>query len=240
MLQLNKYILGTTVLTFSLFGAACSGIDTANEEMFHENGNTINVNDQEELFNENVSNNAKKNGEDFGFVRQQKSPVQGQAISNKNMYRLDREKVADSISRMSVAIPNVDDCATLVTDEEVLISYKTDKKGKDERFNIADQVKKTALSVVPRWYHVYVTDDPNLMQNVENLAKMDSDSKNVNTSIDDTIDQMLKASPQGKNVSTGENANGEMMDEQYMGEDDVHQINKTNQKRIDKSETMTD
>jgi Sporulation lipoprotein YhcN/YlaJ (Spore_YhcN_YlaJ) len=240
VLQLNKYILGTTVLTFSLFGAACSGIDTANEEMFHDNGNTINVNDQEELFNENVSDNSKKNGEDFGYVRQQKSPVQGQAISNKNMYRLDREKVADSISRMSVAIPNVDDCATLVTDEEVLISYKTDKKGKDERFNVADQVKKTALSVVPRWYHVYVTDDPNLMQNVENLAKMDSDSKNVNTSIDDTIDLMLKASPQGKDVSTGENANGEMLDEQYMGEDDVHQINKTNQKRIDKSETLTD
>ncbi|XXM70481.1 YhcN/YlaJ family sporulation lipoprotein [Lysinibacillus sphaericus] len=240
MLQLNKYILGTTVLTFSLFGAACSGIDTANEEMFHDNGNTINVNDQEELYNENVSNNSKKNGEDFGYVRQQKSPVQGQAISNKNMYRLDREKVADSISRMSVAIPNVDDCATLVTDEEVLISYKTDKKGKDERFNVADQVKKTALSVVPRWYHVYVTDDPNLMQNVENLAKMDSDSKNVNTSIDDTIDLMLKASPQGRDVSTGENANGEMMDEQYMGEDDVHQINKTNQKRVDRSETMTD
>jgi hypothetical protein len=238
--QLNKYILGSTVLSFALFGSACNGIDKANEEMFHDNGNTINVNDQEELYNEDVSKNSKRNGEDFGFVRQQKSPVQGQAISNENMYRLDREKVADSISKMSVAIPNVDDCATLVTDEEVLVSYKTDKKDKDARFIVADQVKKTAMSVIPRWYHVYVTDDPNLMQNVENLSKMDSDSKNVNTAIDDTINLMLKASPQGKAIDAGENANGEMIDEKYMGEDDVHQINKDRQMRSDKSETMVD
>jgi hypothetical protein len=238
--QLNKYILGTTVLSFALFGAACNGIDKANEEMFHDNGNTINVNDQEELFNENVSKDSKRNGEDFGYVRQQKSPVQGQSISNENMYRLDREKVADSISKMSVAIPNVDDCATLITDEEVLISYKTDKKDKDARFNIADQVKKTAMSVIPRWYHVYVTDDPNLMQNVENLAKMDSDSKNVNNAIDDTINLILQASPQGKNIDAGENANGEMIDEKNMNEDDVHRINKERQKRTDNSETMMD
>ncbi|MCA1055541.1 YhcN/YlaJ family sporulation lipoprotein [Rossellomorea aquimaris] len=240
MFHLNKYILGTTVLSFALLGTACSGIDKANEEMFHDNGNTINVNDQEELYNENVSKDSMKNGEDFGYVRQQKSPIQGQTISNKNMYRLDREKVADSISKMSVAIPNVEDCATLVTDEEVLISYKTDKKDKDARFNVADQVKKTAMSVIPRWYHVYVTDDPNLMQNVENLAKMDSDSNNVNTAIDDTIDQMLKASPQGKDIDAGENANGEMIDEQYMGEDDVHQINKNRQKRNDTTGSMMD
>ncbi|WP_082892685.1 YhcN/YlaJ family sporulation lipoprotein [Rossellomorea aquimaris] len=240
MFKLNKLILGTTILSFSLIGAACNGIDTANEELFHDNGNTINVNDQEDLYN-NPSKDKTQRSEDFGYVRQQKSPIQGRTISNDNMYSINREQVADSISKMSVALPNVKDCSTLVTDEEVLVSYVTDKKDKDARFEVADQVKKTAMSVVPRWYHVYVTDDKNLMRNVENLAKMDSDSRNVNTAIDDTINLMLQASPQGRNIDAGENANGEMTDDKYeMQDDDVHKINKDRQKRQDKTGNMMD
>ncbi|BCB05482.1 putative lipoprotein YutC [Bacillus sp. KH172YL63] len=233
---MNKFILGSTVLSIALIGTACNGIDTANEEMYHDNGNTINVSDREDLYNEN--NWTKKGahrGESFGYVRQQKSPTGGQTISTKDMYSIDREQVADSISKMSVALPDVKDCSTLVTDEEVLVSYITDKKDKKGRYEVADQVKKTAMSVIPRWYHVYVTDDKSLMRNVENLAKMDSDSDNVNTAIDDTINLMLQDSPQGRNIDAGENANGEMTNE--MRDDDTHTINKSRQKRNDYTDT---
>ncbi|WP_173107429.1 YhcN/YlaJ family sporulation lipoprotein [Bacillus sp. KH172YL63] len=236
MFKLNKFILGSTVLSIALIGTACNGIDTANEEMYHDNGNTINVSDREDLYNEN--NWTKKGahrGESFGYVRQQKSPTGGQTISTKDMYSIDREQVADSISKMSVALPDVKDCSTLVTDEEVLVSYITDKKDKKGRYEVADQVKKTAMSVIPRWYHVYVTDDKSLMRNVENLAKMDSDSDNVNTAIDDTINLMLQDSPQGRNIDAGENANGEMTNE--MRDDDTHTINKSRQKRNDYTDT---
>ncbi|RBP05436.1 YhcN/YlaJ family sporulation lipoprotein [Rossellomorea aquimaris] len=239
---MNKFILGTTVLSIALIGTACDGIDTANEEMFHNNGNTINVNDREDLYNENSwTKKGAHRGEDFGYVRQQKSPTGGQTISTKDMYSINREQVADTISKMSVSLPDVKDCSTLVTDEEVLISYVTDKKDKDGRFEVADQVKKTAMSVIPRWYHVYVTDDKSLMRNVENLAKMDSDSRNANTAIDDTINLMLQDSPQGRNVDTGENPNGEMTSEKYeMQDDDVHKINKDRQKRKDNTDNMVD
>nr|WP_113968996.1 YhcN/YlaJ family sporulation lipoprotein [Rossellomorea aquimaris] len=242
MFNLNKFILGTTVLSIALIGTACDGIDTANEEMFHNNGNTINVNDREDLYNENSwTKKGAHRGEDFGYVRQQKSPTGGQTISTKDMYSINREQVADTISKMSVSLPDVKDCSTLVTDEEVLISYVTDKKDKDGRFEVADQVKKTAMSVIPRWYHVYVTDDKSLMRNVENLAKMDSDSRNANTAIDDTINLMLQDSPQGRNVDTGENPNGEMTSEKYeMQDDDVHKINKDRQKRKDNTDNMVD
>nr|WP_052504462.1 YhcN/YlaJ family sporulation lipoprotein [Rossellomorea aquimaris] len=242
MFKLNKFILGTTVLSIALIGTACDGIDTANEEMFHDNGNTINVNDREDLYNENSwTKKGAHRGEDFGYVRQQKSPTGGQTISTKDMYSINREQVADTISKMSVALPDVKDCSTLVTDEEVLVSYVTDKKDKDGRFEVADQVKKTAMSVIPRWYHVYVTDDKSLMRNVENLAKMDSDSRNANTAIDDTINLMLQDSPQGRNVDAGENPNGEMTSEKYeMQDDDVHKINKDRQKRKDNTDNMVD
>jgi hypothetical protein len=232
--KLKKKILAAGFISFSLVGAGCADdFASDGDEIFHDSGNAINVGEEEDIFRE-VGNNEHARGEQFGYVRHQKSPIEGRTISTQNMYTIDREKVADSISRMSVTIPRVEDASTLVTDEEVLVSYKTDAKDKDSRFEVADQVKKTALSIVPRWYHVYVTDDPNLMQNVENLASMDSDMNNVNTAIDDTINQMLQASPQGREIDAGENANGEMYDEMdEMNEDDVHRINRDRQKRYD-------
>ncbi|MGM0845843.1 MAG: YhcN/YlaJ family sporulation lipoprotein [Bacillota bacterium] len=234
MFYLKKKMLAAGVIGFSILGAGCANdLASDGDEIFHESGNTINIAEEEGLFRE-VENSEHARGEQFGYVRHQKSPIAGRTISTDDMYTIDREKVADSISRMTVTLPKVQDASTLVTDEEVLIAYKTDVKDKDLRFEVADQVKKSALSVVPRWYHVYVTDDPNLMQNVENLASMDTDMANANTAIDDTINQMLQASPQGREIDAGENANGERYDEMdEMNEDDVHRINRDRQKRYD-------
>ncbi|RIW38871.1 hypothetical protein D3H55_00495 [Bacillus salacetis] len=243
MFKLKKKILAAGIIGFSLIGTGCADdLASDGDEIFHDSGNAINISEEEDIYRKTADNEHAR-GEQFGYVRHQRSPIEGRAISTEDMYTIDREKVADAISKMSVSIPNVEDASTLVTDEEVLVSYKTEVKDKDSRFEVADQVKKTALSVVPRWYHVYVTDDPNLMQNVENLASMDSDMDNVNTAIDDTINQMLQASPQGREVDAGENANGEMYNELgEMNEDDVHQINPDRQKRYDHTghDSMTD
>ncbi|MCM2591340.1 hypothetical protein NDQ53_18705 [Rossellomorea marisflavi] len=72
---------------------------------------------------------------------------------------------------------------------------------------------------------MYVTDDKALMRDVENLAKMDTDSQHVSDSIDNTISLMLQDSPQGREINNGENANGEMSSDYEMQDDDVHQIN---------------
>jgi ribosomal protein S17E len=91
----------------------------------------------------------------------------------------------------------------------VLIAYQTDSK---DRNLTADQVKKTAMSVVPRYYHVYVTDNRSLMRDVENLSHLDSTSKNARNSVNQLIAQMKK-SPQGAPMSNSENANGETADD---------------------------
>ena len=44
-------------------------------------------------------------------------------MANKHYTALDREQVANIISKLSADIPNVNDVATLVTDQEVLIAY---------------------------------------------------------------------------------------------------------------------
>ncbi|MDQ0215164.1 hypothetical protein J2S13_001563 [Oikeobacillus pervagus] len=216
---MKKSLITASFLSIALL-VGCNTNDMADQPgIYQQNGNTLNVSDREDLYNDRADNNimTENRSEKFGYVRQQKSPVQGENVSYKNMHTMDREQVADSISRLAVTIPNVDDASVLVTSEEVLIAYTMDAQNKDkrERTAVADQVKKTAMSVVPRWYHVYVTDDPHLRRDIENIATMDAGSNNVKATIDQTIDRMVKESPQGSPMSQGENENGETKGEKY-------------------------
>ena len=184
--------------------------DTGNRDVYEESGNSINVNNKRhELYNEGASRGVRNASNNYGFVRHQKSPLMNDNTANDHYTALDREQVANIISKLSADIPNVNDVATLVTDQEVLIAYHTDSK---DRNLTADQVKKTALSVVPRYYHVYVTDNKVLMRDVENLANVDSTSRNARHLVNGLITQMKK-SPQGQRVNASEDENGHTDDD---------------------------
>jgi hypothetical protein len=162
------------------------------------------VNSPNRYYNED---NRQRNNDsnDFGFVRLNESNATDGG--NSDTPTIDREQLADIIGRLTVQLPDVNDAATLVTDDEVLVVYYTDS---DNRIQTADQVKRTAASTVPRYFHIYVSDNKALMQNVENFANLGTDSRDVDASIKSTIKEMLK-SPQGRNLEPGENANGEMI-----------------------------
>lgn len=197
--------------------AACSNNNNGknvaeNPAVYKKNGNTVNRNERVDMYNKGLEKTSADRQNEFGYVRHVKSPVPGQNIKYQDIYTLNREKVADAISKLAVTNPKVHDAATLVTDEEVLIWYKTDAKSKKDRNNVADQVKKTAFSTVPRWYHVYVTDNPTLKQYVENISYMKSSDANKERVIRQTVKMMLDSSPQGYKMSTGENENGESKD----------------------------
>jgi hypothetical protein len=200
----------------------------ANEaEVYEESGYTINRQDRNEIYNDDGILNNGDEQSNFGYVRHQKSPVAGDSRINNNLPTLNREVVADLISKISTQLPNVNEAATLVTDEEVLVVYDTDSKN---RFETADQVKKSALSAVPRWYHVYVSDNPVLIKDIERFGLLDTNARDVDQILESTISRMLK-SPQGRKISTGENENGEItggMNDEYedrAGEEDADKHN---------------
>jgi ribosomal protein S17E len=206
-------IIGLCTLT-ALSGCAK---DSATNDVYEESGNTINVNNKRhELYNEGASRGVRNVSNNYGFVRHQKSPLMNDKNANDHFTALDREQVANIISKYSTDIPNVNDVATLVTDQEVLIAYDTDSK--DHNLT-ADQVKRTAMSVVPRFYHVYVTDNKVLMRDVENLANTDSTSRNARNLVTGLITQMKK-SPQGNRMNASEDENGLTKD------DDMSKTNK--------------
>lgn len=181
-------------------------------------GNPTNVNNPTQYYDEDYRNNDNKS-DDFGFTRTNSATIDGRNISNKAA-SIDREQLSDVISKLSVQIPNVNDAVALVTDEEVLVVYDTNAK---DRTETADQVKRTAMSVVPRYYHVYVSDDyQTLAQDVENFATVKSGSRGIDYTIEQTIKRMLK-SPQGYKMSDGENENGEMVNDKRDHHDNIHQ-----------------
>ncbi|MBU8880807.1 YhcN/YlaJ family sporulation lipoprotein [Bacillus sp. FJAT-29790] len=191
-------ICGLTALT------ACQS-NIARDGIYEKSGNTINVNTQRaDIYNKDRGLNNKN--ANFGYVRHQKSPILGENVAYNHYAAIDREQIADIISKYCTEIPNVHDVSTLVTDKEVLIIYDTDTANSNRT---ADQVKRMAMSVVPRWYHVYVSDNTNLRKNVESYATLDSNSRNAHFGINKLIKDMQK-SPQGYKMGEGENANGEM------------------------------
>lgn len=179
--------------------------NSANRDVYEESGNTVNVNNKRsDLYNEGGSRSIRNVNNNYGFVRHQKSPVMGDNTANHHYTALNREQLANIISKYCTNIPNVNDVATLVTDQEVLIAYHTDAKNRNLA---ADQVKRTAMSVVPRYYHVYVTDNKALMRDVQSLANLDSTSRNARNSVNHLITQMKK-SPQGTRMNASEDENG--------------------------------
>ncbi len=204
--------IASIVLSVMMLGAcAVNERETAeNDGVYKKSGNTMNRDDRHDLYNRS------NNDQNYGFVREVKSPVPGKTEDIRRSDALDREKTASIISKMTVALPNVLDSSVVVTDAEVFISYKLSETDSKTRFETADQVKKTAMSVVPRWYHVYVTDDPALKQNVENIGSIDPYSSNKDNTVEDTIRLMKESSPQGRKVSETENENGESREDRMI------------------------
>lgn len=109
--------------------------------------------------------------------------------------KVNREEMADMISRMILRYDNFDDVATVVTDNEVLVAYS--KADDTDRETAADMVQKTAYSLVPSFYHVYVSDNPASFGDIQSLSTSTVYDENYNENIDSIIKKMKKA-PQGK------------------------------------------
>ncbi|MCY8315730.1 YhcN/YlaJ family sporulation lipoprotein [Bacillus vallismortis] len=196
---MKRTAISLCLLTGLLSGCGGKGFDNAGQTAQNQTQNQtkpIHVSDRNEAFNRHDEN------EQFGYVRYQKEQFDGE---QQEVPVMKREETAHIISSLTVQLPHIQEAATLVTDQEALVVYKTDTKNRELT---ADQVKKTAASVIPRYYHVYISDHPNHMQSIENFSNLGSGSRDIREIMSGTI-QGMKTSPQGSPVSENENANGE-------------------------------
>ncbi|MBX0357380.1 YhcN/YlaJ family sporulation lipoprotein [Halobacillus sp. Nhm2S1] len=138
-------------------------------------------------------NDKPKDGQ-VGYVRFNKDQLNQDTEEHREI-KVNREEMADMISRMILRYDQFDDVATVVTDNEVLVAYK---KAEDiDRDLAADMVQKTAYSLVPSFYHVYVSDNPASFGDIQSLSNSTVYDQGYNDTIDSIIKKMKK-SPQGK------------------------------------------
>lgn len=108
---------------------------------------------------------------------------------------LDRNQMADSIARIILQHEAFDEIATLVTDREVLIAYeKNDTLTEDEA---ADFAKKSASSITPRFFDIYVSDNPVLIPQIHSLHNSTTKESDYDNTLEQIISEM-KQSSQGK------------------------------------------
>jgi len=138
----------------------------------------------------------------YGFQRNtNQTATQDGGIPGYSVY--DRSLLAESISEMAAILQDVNDVGVLVTDQHVLIVYDSPSP---DREAVADQVKQTAMSVVPAYYDVYVADDISLIDEIERFKGQSSRDQTHLKTLHQTIDA-LEEYPQGQSVDDERNQN---------------------------------
>ncbi|MFV8826593.1 YhcN/YlaJ family sporulation lipoprotein [Alkalihalobacterium sp. APHAB7] len=121
----------------------------------------------------------------FGYVRHQKAQEQREHREPDAAY-IDRDLLADAISKMAVYLPQVEECGTLVTDKYILVAYSANAV--ENREDVALQVKVTAQSMAPRYLDVFVTDNPEMMEDIERFGNLSS----LTPRVDDLLEQQIR------------------------------------------------
>lgn len=130
----------------------------------------------------------------LGYVRYNKNQLNNDH-ENLHSVQIDRDKMADMITRMILRNNGFNEAATLVTDQEVLIAYQLNDDM--DPATAADIASKTAKSTMPGFFNIYVSDNQTLMNDIQSLHNSSIRNKNYDNTIDNIIHEMKK-SPQGR------------------------------------------
>ncbi|TQK54247.1 sporulation lipoprotein YhcN/YlaJ [Brevibacillus sp. AG162] len=105
-----------------------------------------------------------------------------------NVY-VDRNTLAQAVGNVTASCPGVQRSTVLVTDREIFVGLNT--QGADAR-TAKKQAKMNAESVSPRYYRVYVTDNPNDIQEIARVASRSSNVSTARTEDANSIDTLVK------------------------------------------------
>ncbi|MDQ0257632.1 hypothetical protein J2S74_005094 [Evansella vedderi] len=159
----------------------------------------------------------------FGFSQETKETAYA-GQSTPDIAIFDRSLMADTISKLVVTLRDINEAAALVTDQHVLIVYDADS---DDETLTATQVKKTAYSVVPGSYDVYVSNNTTLIQDIQRFQGLSSRDPQYMKTLEATIED-FKKSPQGVGIDLNDHMDNDFGEQ---GQDDVDQINRGSNNR---------
>jgi Sporulation lipoprotein YhcN/YlaJ (Spore_YhcN_YlaJ) len=194
---------GLLLFSLTCFLTFVSGCADGDEQGLQQRGSNIRGSSPTDI--NYTGNSAYEKERQFGYVRYNKSQLNTEEEKTKAP-QMDREEMANIITRTLIKLPNIEEAATLVTDEHALIAY-TPKKD-DDREQAADIVRRTAEGLLPRWIDVYISDQETAYQELQSLSNNRVTEKDNTKAVESIIKRFTQNSPQGSNSSM----NNERMD----------------------------
>ncbi|PTX59075.1 sporulation lipoprotein YhcN/YlaJ [Melghirimyces profundicolus] len=156
-----------------------------------------------------VTNKGRRPRQNFyneiGFSRQKGreyyNATDGGAVPGPDVY-INRSALARQISSLSTRLPTVDDATVVVTDDKVFIGVKNNKG------NISDdtlyEVRRTAWSLTPRYYQVYVTKNDTIRKELMNIGRKAGNAQQNHRlnkeEMEDLVDRMDRGYPMKKHI----------------------------------------
>ncbi len=134
----------------------------------------------------------------FGYVRYNQKQLDMDEEQNK-VPQMNREEMANMITRTLLKLPDIEEAATLVTDEEAFIAFTKAEEVEIER--AVDTVKRTAKSILPVWVDVYVSDNPAAYSDLQSYSNNNVKEAGDERGIKRLIRRFQKDTPQGKNYN---------------------------------------
>ncbi|ALX47182.1 YhcN/YlaJ family sporulation lipoprotein [Lentibacillus amyloliquefaciens] len=188
---MNRQLIFPFLLLTAIILAGCGGTDNAadDERNQAEERNQI----VEELDPEQETTPSNPSGDDkLGYVRYTKEQIENETEEQHNV-TIDRTNLANMITRIILRNDGFNEAATLVTDDKALIAYDLDEL---DAARAADMAKKTAVSILPGYFDVYVSDNETLIHDIQSLHNSSVQDNDYDNTINQIIKEMKK-SPQG-------------------------------------------
>ncbi|QKY69810.1 YhcN/YlaJ family sporulation lipoprotein [Lentibacillus sp. CBA3610] len=189
--MIKKWIFLFSLLTAVIL-AGCGGTDNAADDERQQAEERDQI--VEELDPEQETTPSNPSGDDkLGYVRYTKEQIDNEG-ENEHSVTIDRTSLANMITRIILRNDGFAEAATLVADDKTLIAY--DKEDELDSDQAADIANKTAVSILPGYFDVYVSDDETLIQDIQSLHNSNIQDNEYDNTIDQIIDRMQQ-SPQG-------------------------------------------
>ena len=126
----------------------------------------------------------------LGYVRYTKDQLDNELENGEQQLTIDRNEMADMITKIILRNNGFEEVATLVTDKEVLIAYQRNEELSAEE--ASDLCKKTAASILPGFFNIHVSDNETLMQDIQSMHQSTSENRNYDNTIKAIIKEMEK------------------------------------------------
>nr|WP_302328560.1 YhcN/YlaJ family sporulation lipoprotein [Salirhabdus salicampi] len=138
-------------------------------------GRSIDNYNPSNMTNENNPNMPHR-GDQFGFVRYNENQLD---MDDEEHYspQIDREELANMITRVLLRIDEIDEVATLITDKYTFVAYSHSAEVDEEWAETT--VGMTAASIVPGYYEVYISKEGTAFEDLASL------NNNTTTETDD-------------------------------------------------------